>query len=336
MRYFLLIALIVLFAVLSISQVKDTSLREYRIGTINWVGWSFLQVAEEKGYWSDLNLRVKVIHFPEGVLIHDAMRVGDIDFSMAMAGMLIDKDNDSRAITVLATTDWSHGGDKILVRDKLELGKNEGATVGFYVNGPSLKYFFNLYLKSINMDITRFNLVVMYPDELAAQFRAGRLQAAIMYDPYALEMEKEFPGIKKADTADFPGCIREIIYTFKDVIKDIPDEDLVKLCRGIVRANRWINDPANDKEYLKILNNKTFRGWDPFSDSEIQQMLDDVRIHSPEFLLEENRSGGAFEKHLKKMFEFMFSVGDLERVPEVDEYFDNKYILQALKLEGTF
>ena len=309
--------------------------RQYRIGTVNWVGWSFLQVAEELGFWKELGVDVKVVHYPMGILIHDAMRVGEIDFSMAMVGMMIGDSTEHRSIRIIATTDWSNGGDKILVRKGFDLKENLGAVLGFYVEGPSLKYFCDSYLKTIGLSLTQFKIVIMYPDELAAQFKTGRLKAAVMYDPYALEMEQAFDGITKARTSDFPGCIREVIYTFEENLKTMPHDDVVKICRGIVRANVWINKKENRTAYYKILNNKTFKGYDPFSDKELEQMLRDVVIHPAKDLLEENRSGGKLERHLLKLFAFMKEIGDVDNDLKPKDYFESQYILEALELEGV-
>lgn len=280
--------------------------KTYKISTVNWAGWAFLDVAEQKGFWKDLGVDVEVVHFEDGAIMHDKMITGGVDLSMNMMPYTIWMHDKVRPVSVLMESNWSHGGDKIIVRDAEAFLEGKGTKViGIYLNGYALEFFLEHYLSSHGKSLSDYSIVNMQPSELVNQFNAGRLQAVVIFEPLASKILETGKGKVVATTADYHGVIREGLYTFKNRLLTYPREDVINILRGIVRALDWIGNESNKNEYYQILNTHTFfHQKEPFPDSVLTQMLHEVRVHSDKSkLLQQNVT--ELPLHFVKLLQFL-------------------------------
>lgn len=256
--------------------------KTYRISTVNWAGWAFLDVADQKGFWKELGVNVELVHFEDGAIMHDKMIIGEVDLSMNMMPYTIWMHDKVKPVSVLMESNWSHGGDKIVVKDADTFKKGTGTKViGIYLQGYPLEYFLQRYLRSIGRSLSEYSLVKMQPSELVNQFNVGRLQAIVIFEPLASKAVEGGNGEVVATTADFNGVIREGLYTFKKRLLSYPREDVVNIIRGIIRALRWIDDEKNQREFYTIVNEHTFfNEKEPYSDEVLAQMLHEVKVHT--------------------------------------------------------
>jgi NitT/TauT family transport system substrate-binding protein len=271
------------------------------IGSMPWVGWSPLDVAEDQGFWDDLGLAAEVVHFPNSYLMHDAMFVGEADVAFSMLGQIIDVHRTVAPVVILGETNWSHGGDVLMTQPGFDLATAPAMTpIGLYIDGPALKYFVELALRREGSSLDHFRLVVIRADDLVPQFRAGRIQAGTFFGPYMLEAAAA-GGVALATSADFPGCIPEGPYTFVDRLETIGADRLEALFRGWLRGLAWQRDPANHDEFFRILRERTLRGFGEFSDADLETMLAAVRLHQPSTLVRYNSPGGAAADYIDRV-----------------------------------
>ena len=73
---------ITFFAVLSPKHDCLAGGKVYKIATVAWIGWSPLHVAQEKGFWDELDIAVKVVNYDDPIVILEAIKTGRIDFAM--------------------------------------------------------------------------------------------------------------------------------------------------------------------------------------------------------------------------------------------------------------
>lgn len=256
--------------------------KTYKISTVNWAGWAFLDVAEQKGFWKELGVDVEVVHFEDGAIMHDKMITGGVDISMNMMPYAIWMHDKVKPVSVLMESNWSNGGDKIVFRNAKAFKQGIGPKViGVYLSGYALEYFLEKYLSAHGQSLTDYSVVKMQPSELVSQFNAGRLQAVVIFEPLASKVVELGKGEVVATTADYHGVIREGLYTFNERLQTYPKEDVVNILRGIIRALVWIGDERNKKEFYEILNTHTFfHQNEPFPTTALEQMLQEVKVHS--------------------------------------------------------
>jgi NitT/TauT family transport system substrate-binding protein len=304
--------------------------RTYKIGVVPWVGWSAAHVADAKGFWKEQGIDVKVFNFPSNMAVHTALKNKRIDIGFDMLGTAVGLYLEGVPVVIIAETDWSHGGDKIIVKKDLDAADLKGKPVGVYLNQPSVGYFLNHYLSTIGIKISDVRMVEMETSVLADKFIAGLFNIIVSYDPDALRAEREGDGKVVATSATYEGCIPEGMLVLQDNLETISKEDLAKIFKGWVKAAEWTQDPANWKEYMEILNTHTFKEDDPYSERDLQEMVAAVRIHDATTLLERNRDDGGFQAFLKDFRAFLVSNNLLTKNFEPKEIFNNTTFVEVL------
>ncbi len=293
-------------------------------------GWSPVHVADAKGFWKEQGIDVKVFNFPSNMDSNAALKNKYIDIGFDMLGTAIGLYLEDQPVIIIAETDWSHGGDKIIVKKDLDAADLKDKPVGVYLNQPSVAYFLNHYLATISLKISDIRMVEMETDALADKFISGLFKVIVSYDPDALHAEREGNGRVVATSATYDGSIPEGMMVLDEVLKDIPQEDLLKIFKGWVKAAEWTQNPANLKEYMEILNKHTFKGDAPYSEKDLKDMVAAVRIHNAKMLLERNRDNGGLSAYLADIKTFLASNNMLKKDFSVKDIFDNTAIVEVL------
>ncbi|MFZ2956139.1 MAG: ABC transporter substrate-binding protein [Candidatus Ozemobacteraceae bacterium] len=328
---FVFVTVLILFSAFC-SSIEAAS-RPINVGMVHWVGNTPLNVADVKGFWKELGLEVSVTTFDTDQEAAEAFTRKKVDFFIAMIGSGLGFLLEGAPIVVLAETDWSHGGDKIILKKDTELAKIKGQKVGIYIDQPSVKFFLNKFLSKNGMNLSDFEIVEVEARALSDQFIAGRLPLIVHYDPHALRALKEGKGTIACTSADFPGCIPEGLMVRSDVLSQLPKEDVVKFMKGFIRAVKWIQDGKNTKELFQILHSKTFEGEPPCSDDDLKNMMSSIRLHDIKMLREANQDGGRLSGFLEEMHEFLRKANLLKVDFKPSEIQQSSYILEALNGE---
>ncbi|MDM8518188.1 ABC transporter substrate-binding protein [Desulfobacterales bacterium HSG16] len=321
----------IVIAIISILLTAGSAYaRQYKIANVAWTGCAPANVAEIKGFWKEQGIDVKVFTTVTPNESHELLKNRLVDIKFDMIGSSIGQYMDGEPIRIIAETNWSQGGDKILVKKNLDPAALKGKPVGVYFNVPAVTFFLNQYLSTINVKLSDTRIIEMEADALADHFIAGRFGIIVSYDPTALRAERKGNGKIVATSATYEGCIPEGMMVMKDVLGKIPEEDLIKILKGWIKAVKWTQDPANWKEYMKILNERTFKGMDPYSEKDLKEMVGAVHIHSASEQLERNREEGGLHIYLEQLKEFLSANKMLKKEFTHDTIFFNKAIVKAL------
>lgn len=308
--------------------------KTYRMAVPSWAGFSPCHVADAKGFWKSEGVDVMVVttNAPMHItMLKDRL----VDLTFDMIGTATGLYQEGTPITVVAETDWSHGGDKIIVKSDADMSKLKALPIGIYYNQPSVTYFLDQYLSTIGIAISNARIVEMEPTTLTDNFIAGRLGIIVNFDPDAIRAERQGNGKVVATSATYEGAIPEGMIALEDVLKTIPREDLVKIMKGWIKAAEWIQSPANWDEYMRILNAHTFKGDPPYSESDLKAMVDAVRIHDRETLRERNRTGGGLYTYLTNLKSFLEKNDMLKKEFTAGMIFNNTAVLKALGVEDS-
>ena len=305
--------------------------KTYKVGMIHWIAYSPLNVADAKGFWKKQGIDVQVVNFGSNQELNGALEHKRIDIALDMMGSWVGMVLDGVPLTLLCETDWSHGGDKIIAKNDVDLSGLKGESIGVYLNKPSVTYFLNQYLSANKLVLSDVRIIELEPEAMTDNFIAGRFNVIVNYDPQALRAEREGNGRVVATSKTYPGCIPEGFVGHTDVVRSIPQEDLARILTGWIQAVKWSKDPANWDEYKKILNDRTFEGEEDYSDGDLKEMLASVTIHDPEILKERNRDGGGFSIYLANLKKFLAANDMLKRDFSPDELFDNTAIMKVLQ-----
>lgn len=302
--------------------------KTYRVGTYHWIGFSPNDVAFVKGFWKSQGLDIELVNFTSERDACNALVNNRVDLAFQMMGTWIGFYMEGAPITLIAETDWSHGGDKVIIKNDLtDVKQLKDQPFGVYLENPAVLFFLHKYLESNHMKLSDVKIVGgMEAKELADSFIFNRLKGLILYDPHAVRAEKEGNGKVVGTTASFPGCMPEGIAMRTDRLKEIPQEDFSKFFKGLVDAVAWIADPKNWEEYKTILNTKTFEGEPPYSDQDLKEMYQGVRLHDRNMLKQRNQTGGELYTWLKEVHMMLKDSGRLTKDFDPIKIFDNTAI----------
>lgn len=294
-----------------------------------WVAWAPAMVAQEKGMWRQSLLDVAVTACAEGDAVQRFVN-RKADFALMMAGTAIGLQASGEAdLIVLGEVDWSHGGDKILIKKGTKLAEMKGKRLGVYEDSPAVMMFLAAKLKAEGMSIADFKIVVVEDmDSLAGQFLNGRLACAISYEPFVTKATSAGTCEIIATTADFPGVMPEVLVGHRSVVDKMSPENLTALLAGWIDAVEWSADPKNQKEFARICVQRLFPE-EKLTVAEIPAMQANVRVHQREELSERNLGkDAAIGKFLRDCS--MFAAGSGGRLVDVDLLLDTRPLQRAL------
>ncbi len=304
--------------------------RTYKIANGGWIPWSAANVADVKGFWEEEGLDVIVVTASNPQENVEFLINGVVDITFEMLGTAVGLYMDGVPVQIIAETDWSHGGDKIIVKKELDTNALQDKPIGVYFNFPPVTYFLNQYLSSAGLKLSDTRIIEMEPDTLADHFIAGQFGIIVCFDPQALRAEREGGGKVVATTATYAGSMPEGMLSLEDTVQNIPQDDLAKILKGWVKAVAWSQDPANWPDYMQILNDHTFENDDAYSEEDLRGMLSAVRVHDAATLLERNRDDGGLYAYLQDLKAFLTANDMLTKDFVPEELFDNTAITNAL------
>ncbi len=316
--------------VLGLMVAGSAQAKTYKIAVVSWAGWSPCHVADAKGFWESEGVDVRVLTTTDPLQTLSLFNQQLVDLAFDMIGSVVALRMDGTPVSIVVETDWSHGGDKIIVKKDADAAKFKNLPIGVYFNAPSVLYFLGQYLQTVGIRISDTRIIEMESDTLSDNFINGRLSAIVNYDPAAIRAVREGNGKMVATSATYEGSIPEGIFGLDEVLATIPPEDITGILKGWIRAAEWVQSPDNWEEYMQILNTRTFPNDPPYSENDLRAMVDAVRIHDLQMLFERNRTGGGLHEYLRNLKTFLKENQMLKKDFDVADIFDNAAIMDAV------
>lgn len=316
---------------LFVSSSVSAGERTYNIGVASWVGWSFVHVAQQQGFFEEAGVKVDVKWYREPEAIEKAFAKDEIDFRLDFVATVLDEFLNGQGVTLLAETNWSHGGDKVIGKRGVNIANRKGATIGVYRDSPALIYFLSVYLKKQGLRLNDYKVRIMPLEQLSEAFIKNELSFAVVFDPYTIDIVKRGGGAVKANSSQFPGCMPEGIYAKKVVLDGIPKKDQVAIMGAFIEASEWTTQSDNWPRFRHILNTNVLPDHSDFSDKELRAMLRFVKIHNGKVLHHRNREKGGLYKYLQSLRIFLKRNGRLKYDFEIEDLFDSSAMITALE-----
>lgn len=296
-----------------------------RFGMNPWIANYPLNIADQLGYFKQEGLDVQVINFSTDQEMRDAILTKRVDLSMDMLGSFIGYSQDGYPITILAQTDWSFGGDKIILKKNLAPKNLKGKTIGVYQNRPSVTYFLDHWLKLQGLNLKDIKLVELNAEDIARNFVANRFSAMVNYDPNIADSLKRGNGVIKATTANYPGIMPEGIGGHSATIKSLSSSEIRSIFKAWKKALVWAKNPKNNQQFLEIVLKNTFKGEISLSQKEFRDHLSKVKVHDPETLIKLNNPGQGTDQYINAIHLFLKRNGLLKRK------FDSKNLFHSVR-----
>lgn len=207
-----------------------------RIAINPWPGYEFLYLAEQLKLFEAEGVKVKVLQFSS---LNDGRRAFELGKADGFGGTLIEtlmvRQNSPRHAQIIYLPDYSNGGDLIIARPGLDqLEQLRGLRVAIEP-GTLNSYILARALAQRNLGLDDVKVIGMPQAEMTRALADGRIDAAVTYPPFSIEMLKLEGSKTLFTTREIPGEVLDVLALDKTVIAERQPE-VQALLRAFTRA----------------------------------------------------------------------------------------------------
>ncbi|MDE3240651.1 MAG: ABC transporter substrate-binding protein [Paracoccaceae bacterium] len=227
------------------------------IGLSTWVGYGPLYIAQAKGFFKDEGLNVKLIKMEDVKTRMPALIAGRIDLAVTTIDTVLNFYSDAHPMDYVFALDDSHGGDGIVAKDTIKsVSDLKGKTVA-YAEGSVSQFFLAVLLKRDGLTLKDVETQNMTAGDAGAAFVAGRVDAAVTWEPWLTRGKEAKGGHLLIDSTQTPGLITDVLVATDKMAKAHPDE-LKAIYRAWVKAVDWQKTHVEEADKIMA---KGVGGW---------------------------------------------------------------------------
>lgn len=228
-----------------------------RIGYSTWVGYGPFFIAQEQGYFAEEGVEVELVLVEDTSVRFAAMTAGDLQaLATTLDTMPLYLTDDIR-MQYLFGVDDSTGGDGVVSnRDITSIEELAGRQVAFNA-GTVSEFYITYLLGQAGLSTDDIEHVNMDQADAGAAFVAGRVDAAVTWEPWLSRAREAEHGHILTDTAEQPGLIVDAVLAPVHVIEARLD-DFRAVYRAWVRAIEFVSSDPDEAHAIMARN---VGGW---------------------------------------------------------------------------
>jgi NitT/TauT family transport system substrate-binding protein len=223
---------------------------EIKVGLSDWPGWVAWYVAQEKGLFKKHGADVKLVWFPTYTDSISALSAGQLDansqtWSDTMAPLAA-----GLPLKVVLVNDNSAGNDALMVGPAIGSFKDlKGKTVA--LEEFSVSHFVLVTALAKNgMTQSDVKVVNLSAGDAAAAFLSGRVDAAVVWNPWVNQIQTSGKGKALFTSKDMPGLIPDLLVAQEKSIA-ANRKDFLGMIKAWYEAEKFIR--ANPDDAAKIM-----------------------------------------------------------------------------------
>lgn len=308
-----------LFLLISSCSSKDKMFK-IKVGYNAWVGYAGVFSALKKDFFKEKNLDVQLVAFSGPVEATQALLGGNLDVALTTldnAVIMADKVQ-GRVLQVVYIIDGSNGADAIVASPAIKSvsdlkGKQIGVSIGQVNHFLLMKAFEKAGLKESDA-----KLVNMNSDAAGAAFMAGKIDAAVTWEPYLSNAVHSGKGKIVFSSKDAPGVIIDVAL----IAPKISQKKLTwvkSFVTALEKGRQYLNEhPAQGTaiagQYLEV------------KPEEVTEMLKTVKLYS----LKENQAilteSGLIGRSVEEMESFFKARNMIAKKVDLQSLIANEYL----------
>jgi NitT/TauT family transport system substrate-binding protein len=184
---------------------------EVRVGVSDWTGWVAWYVAQEQGYFKKYGAQVNLVWFANYSDSISALSTGQLDANSQTWSDTLGPLAKGIPLKVLLVNDNSAGNDAVMAGAKISrLADLRGHKVA--LEQYSISHFV-LYtaLERHGLTPRDVSVVNLSAGDAAAAFMSGRVDAAVVWNPWISQIEKSGKGRPLFTSKEMPGLIPDLL-----------------------------------------------------------------------------------------------------------------------------
>lgn len=202
-----------------------------KIGYPVWVGYGPLFLADKKGFLKDEGVTVEFINMEDTKTRYVALAAGQIDGLMTTIDTMVLRVKPDFQLAAVMAFDDSKGGDGIVANKDIKIIKDLKGKKVAYGEGSVSHFLLGYLLSQSGMSFKDIVSVNMTAGDAGAAFVAGKVDAAVTWEPWLTKGKSAPHGHLLVDSTTTPGLIVDVLVFRKDVLTARGDD-----VRKVVRA----------------------------------------------------------------------------------------------------
>ena len=213
-----------------------------RVASNVWPGYETLYLARSLGVYDDQNIRL--VEMPSNSQVSQALRNGMIEAACLTLDEALSLMQDGMNLRVVLVMDVSHGADVVMTRPGIDtLQALRGKRIGVE-NAAVGAVMLDAALAAGELRAQDVTIVPLTVDEHANAYRAGKIDAAVTFEPVRGQLLKA--GAKVLfDSSQVPGRIVDVLVVRSEIAAAHP-QALKILLKGHFRALEHLASQPQD------------------------------------------------------------------------------------------
>ncbi len=198
-------------ALLTVAAGCATAHAEVKIGVSDWTGWVAWYVAQDQGFFRKYGADVKLVWFANYSDSISALSTGQLDANSQTWSDTLGPLAKGLPLKVVLVNDNSAGNDALMVGPKVRgFADLKGRTIALEQYSVS---HFVLYtaLEHNGLVPKDVKIVNLSAGDAAAAFMSGRVDAAVVWNPWISQIQKSGKGRPLFTSAQMPGLIPDLL-----------------------------------------------------------------------------------------------------------------------------
>jgi NitT/TauT family transport system substrate-binding protein len=212
---------------------------EVKVGVSDWTGWVAWYVAKEQGYFKKYGADVNLVWFANYSDSIAALSTGRLDANSQTWSDTLGPLAKGLPLKVVLVNDNSAGNDAVMVGPKVKtLADLRGHKVA--LEQYSISHFVLCTALSRNgLTPKDVNVVNLSAGDAAAAFMSGRVDAAVVWNPWISQIERSGTGRAIFTSKDMPGLIPDLLVAQAQAVAT-KRKDLVAMIRAWLDTEAFI------------------------------------------------------------------------------------------------
>ena len=196
------------------------ALAEVKIGLSDWPGWVAWYVAEKKGFFKKHHADVKLVWFANYTDSISALSAGQLDANCQTWSDTLAPLAKGLPLKAILVNDNSAGNDALMVSPKIKsFADLKGKTVA--LEEFSVSHFVLVTALAKNgMSLADVKVTNLSAGDAAAAFLAGRVDAAVVWNPWVNQIQTSGKGKALFTSKDMPGLIPDLLVAQEKAIQE--------------------------------------------------------------------------------------------------------------------
>lgn len=295
-----------------------------RLTMTTWSGYGPLFLARDKGYFEKHGLDVELTVIDGLSERKQALAGNQVDGIATTLNIQSQIQASGIPLVAIWALDDSYGGDGILVRDGINrLEDLKGKTVA-YDYGTASHIFLMTVLQKAGMSDKDIKSVQMTAGDAGAAFVAGKVDAAVTWEPWLSKATSAGKGKVLIDSKETPGLITDVVALKKEFVDAHPEVPQALVDALAEAMEYWKKNPKESNALMaKGLGTKP---------ESFESDLKSIRLYDLDQnkeLLGTAEKQGPLYSTFQQIIDFYYQIKMFDEKPDPEQMIDPSYVQKA-------